>query len=103
MAKRLRQAGWQSSEYNLSLIEHDGTSSNGSYPERIVAAIEKFMKAIQRVRQFLKNEWGPTTVEYAVLVMLIFLVVLSVIQLIGSNLNSSYQDSSGKLDQAMGS
>jgi pilus assembly protein Flp/PilA len=43
-----------------------------------------------RVRDFLKNEDGPTAVEYAVMLALIIVVCLSAITTIGTNASQTF-------------
>ena len=62
-----------------------------------------FMKTLERIWHFVKDEDGPTAVEYGVIVMLIFLVCLTTIQLLGQGLDSSFQDSADKIEKAFGS
>ena len=38
---------------------------------------------MHRIQDFLADETGPTTVEYAVILMLIFLAVIGTVQIIG--------------------
>jgi pilus assembly protein Flp/PilA len=56
---------------------------------------------IRSVRRFLESEDGPTAVEYAVMLMLMILSMITAIQLVGNWASGSWQDSSDKLDQAM--
>ena len=44
----------------------------------------------QRVVEFLKNEDGPTAVEYAVMLALIVVVCISAITSLGQNANSTF-------------
>ena len=44
----------------------------------------------QRLLDFLKQEDGPTAVEYAVMLALIIVVCLAAIQIIGRNANSAF-------------
>jgi pilus assembly protein Flp/PilA len=44
----------------------------------------------QRLLDFLKQEDGPTAVEYAVMLALIIIVCLAAIQIIGRNANSAF-------------
>ena len=53
------------------------------------------------IRRFLKDEDGPTAVEYAVLTMLILLVVISTVQFLGQLTAGSLEDSRDKIEQAM--
>jgi len=46
----------------------------------------------QSVLAFLRNEDGPTAVEYAVMLALIIVVCISAITLLGSNANVTFQE-----------
>ncbi len=48
-------------------------------------------KLMQAVLSFLKNEDGPTAVEYAVMLALIIVVCIAAIGAIGSRANSVFQ------------
>jgi len=48
-------------------------------------------KFSQHVVDFLKNEDGPTAVEYAIMLALIVIVCLASIQAIGTNANKKFQ------------
>jgi pilus assembly protein Flp/PilA len=50
--------------------------------------MRKFMTSLSN---FVKNEDGPTAVEYAVMLALIIVVCIGAIQLIGTNANSKFQ------------
>ncbi len=51
------------------------------------------MKAIvNRFRQFLVNEDGPTATEYAVMLALIIVVAIAAIQTLGTNVNATFED-----------
>ena len=43
--------------------------------------------------RFLVDEDGPTSVEYAIMLMLIFLACIATIQIIGDSTSSSFTDS----------
>ena len=45
----------------------------------------------QALVRFLKNEDGPTAVEYAVMLALIIVVCITAIQALGSNANKTFQ------------
>ena len=45
---------------------------------------------VNRVVRFLKNEDGPTAVEYAVMLSLVIVVCLISIRTLGANTNSSF-------------
>jgi pilus assembly protein Flp/PilA len=49
--------------------------------------MRKFMTS---VANFVKNEDGPTAVEYAVMLALIIVVCIGAIQLIGTNANGKF-------------
>ncbi len=55
---------------------------------------------LKKLRHFLADESGPTAVEYAVMIMLIFLAVIVVVQTIGRELNDSFSGSSDSIDDA---
>ncbi|MDP6442183.1 MAG: Flp family type IVb pilin [Pirellulaceae bacterium] len=55
------------------------------------------------IRRFLTEEDGPTAVEYAVMLALILLVCIAGIRVLGTNVNSSFDDSKSKIESAMGS
>jgi pilus assembly protein Flp/PilA len=52
---------------------------------------------LQRTREFLVNEDGPTAVEYAVMLALIIVVCLTAIQAIGTNANATFNSVAGVL------
>ena len=56
-----------------------------------------------KVVRFLLDEQGPTTVEYAVLLMLVFLVVLTAITSLGQSVSESFEGSQNSIDAATGS
>ena len=58
-----------------------------------------FMKKVIR---FLAGEGGHTAVEYAVVMMLVFLVCLSAVILLGEATSNSFEDSSKSLEDAFG-
>ncbi len=53
------------------------------------------MKMLQNIRKsvvaFLKNEDGPTAVEYAVMLALIIVVCITAITTLGTNANATFQ------------
>ena len=55
---------------------------------------------LDAIKKFLNEEDGPTAVEYAVMLMLVFLVLITVIQILGSSLNSSFEDSATEITNA---
>ena len=62
------------------------------------------MNALSRkVVRFLLEEDGPTTVEYAMLLLLVFLAVLTAITALGRSTAESFEASGRSLDDAFGS
>jgi pilus assembly protein Flp/PilA len=57
---------------------------------------------LNKLRRFLKDESGPTAVEYAVMIMLIFLAVIVMVQTIGRALDDSFSGTSQSIDDAFG-
>lgn len=53
------------------------------------------------VKRFLRSEDGPTAVEYAVLLALIFLTCVIAVRAVGNATAGSLQDSQNKLEQTM--
>lgn len=50
------------------------------------------MKKLRRqIRDFLLNEDGPTAVEYAVMLALIFLAVIATVSVLGENTSESFE------------
>ncbi len=47
---------------------------------------------LQKIRQFLVNEDGPTATEYAVMLALIIVVAIAAIQTLGTNVNATFED-----------
>ena len=50
-----------------------------------------FASIFQRLRNLIRDESGPTAVEYAVMLALIIVVCLVSIRLVGRNTNSTFQ------------
>ena len=57
-------------------------------------------RIVAGVRRFLRDEGGPTAVEYAVMLMLIITVCITAIQLVGRWAAGSFGDSSKKISDA---
>jgi pilus assembly protein Flp/PilA len=51
-----------------------------------------FTRVTSSVAAFLKNEDGPTAVEYAVMLALIIVVCIAAITTLGSNANSTFSN-----------
>ena len=58
------------------------------------------LQIMSKVMRFLKDEGGPTSVEYAVIVMLILGAVITVVQLMANETGESLGNSSDQLDAA---
>ena len=54
-------------------------------------------KIANRIVEFLKEEDGPTAVEYAVMLSLIVIFCLSSISLVGQNADAKFKDVAGKI------
>ncbi len=57
---------------------------------------------MKKVLRFLRDESGPTAVEYAVMLSLIIVLCLSGIQAIGVNASSSFESSTQELQDHFG-
>ncbi|HUT13762.1 MAG TPA: Flp family type IVb pilin [Thermoguttaceae bacterium] len=55
---------------------------------------------IKKIVRFLASEEGPTAVEYAMVLMLIFMVCLSAITLIGQATSGNFEASSSSIQKA---
>ena len=60
-------------------------------------------KFAQSLVNFVKNEDGPTAVEYAVMLALIIVVCITAITTLGSNTNNSFSYVGTKIGGASGS
>jgi pilus assembly protein Flp/PilA len=56
-----------------------------------------------RIIRFLLDEDGPTAVEYAMLLLLVFLAVLTAITVLGGSVNESFEGSQNSIRAATGS
>ncbi len=54
----------------------------------------------ERVLNFLRNEDGPTAVEYAVMLALIIVVCIAAISVLGSNANNTFNEAATTLNGA---
>ncbi|RUL86725.1 Flp family type IVb pilin [Tautonia sociabilis] len=52
---------------------------------------------IARLRRFIKNEDGPTAVEYAVMVALIAVAIIVTVRALGTNLSTTFSNVSSAL------
>lgn len=55
---------------------------------------------IGKITRFLKTADGPTAVEYAVILALIFLVCIAAIEMVGQITNSSFQHSNDQIQSS---
>lgn len=55
---------------------------------------------IQTIRSFLKNEDGPTAVEYAVMLAMILMMVIGTVRQIGSTSGGIWTDNNQKMEDA---
>jgi len=58
---------------------------------------------VKKAIRFLAEEDGPTAVEYAMMIMLIFLACLTMVGLVGQNASSNFQESSNSLKNVLSS
>jgi pilus assembly protein Flp/PilA len=92
---------------------HRGVTSKGTPPvgcspanpfartkERINNMSSRFLRP---VLHFLKNEDGPTAVEYAVMLALIIVVCITAIQTLGSNANNTFSYVASQVGKTSGS
>ncbi len=52
-----------------------------------------------KLQRFIKDESGPTAVEYAVMVALIIIVCMASVGLVGQNANTLFQTSGNEIQQ----
>jgi pilus assembly protein Flp/PilA len=57
----------------------------------------------EKVVRFLQDEDGPTTVEYAMMILLVFLAVLTAITALGQATAGSLDASADSIEKAFGS
>lgn len=56
----------------------------------------------KKIRAFLSDEEGPAAVEYAVMLMLILLAVITAVQALGRATGESFENSNTELNEAWG-
>jgi pilus assembly protein Flp/PilA len=61
------------------------------------------LPAMQKIIRFLRSEDGPTAVEYAVMLAMIFMVCIAAITLVGQRASSSFTSSNAAIGNALGS
>jgi pilus assembly protein Flp/PilA len=54
-----------------------------------------------RVLRFLRDDDGPTTVEYAMMIMLVLLAILSAITVLGQTTADSFESSNDSIEEAI--
>lgn len=54
----------------------------------------------EKIVRFLKDEEGPTAVEYAMMVMLIFLACISAVVSVGQSTSASFEHSGNEITEA---
>ena len=57
---------------------------------------------LRKTRVFLRSENGPTTVEYAVLLMVIVLLFITAIQIIARESASSFNETANGINEVVG-
>ena len=55
---------------------------------------------VRRILQFLEDQRGPTAIEYAMLIGLIFLVVLTAITAMGQATSTPFEQSQHSIEEA---
>jgi pilus assembly protein Flp/PilA len=55
----------------------------------------------RRILRFLRSEDGPTAVEYALMILLVFLAVISTVVLLGEATNSCFEYSRDEIEKAV--
>ncbi len=57
---------------------------------------------LNRIRNFIQSEEGPTATEYAVMLALIIVVALVAIQTLGQNVSSTFNNTATKIGTGTG-
>jgi pilus assembly protein Flp/PilA len=57
---------------------------------------------MNKLLRFLKEEGGPTAIEYAFVISLILVAAIAAIALLGQNANESMDSSAGSIGEAVG-
>jgi pilus assembly protein Flp/PilA len=58
-----------------------------------------FASVIRRLRRFIRDESGPTAVEYAVMLTLIIIAATSSVRLLGESTNRTFRSAARAIDQ----
>ena len=59
------------------------------------------MKIASFVRRFLNDEQGPTAVEYAVMLALVLMAVISAINAVGNSTSAMFQNDANRINDAV--
>ena len=59
------------------------------------------MKILSIASRFLKNDDGPTAVEYAIMLALIFGVIILSVRFLGTETNETYESISNEVETAI--
>ena len=59
-------------------------------------------KMMNKIRNFIRSEEGPTATEYAVMLALIIVVALVAIQTLGQNVSTTFSNTATKLNTTGG-
>jgi pilus assembly protein Flp/PilA len=61
------------------------------------------MKIVSSVRRFLRDDDGPTAVEYAVMLALVLMAVISAITAVGNSTQGMWQNNADRINSAVSS
>ena len=76
---------------------------SGTLPQKWIHERQENMKALMnRTKQFLVSEDGPTATEYAVMLALIIIVALAAITLLGNKVNTIFGNVQSALPDGSG-
>lgn len=59
------------------------------------------MRFASFVQKFLNDESGPTAVEYAVMLALVLMAIISAINAVGNSTSAMWQDDANKINSAV--
>lgn len=75
-----------------------GASPKTDYPRSATVTVH-----LDSLNRFLRNEDGPTAVEYSVMLALVVMACIAAVMLLGTNTSASFSDSQEKITEAMNS
>ena len=58
-------------------------------------------KLLRRVKDFIRREDGPTTVEYAVMLMMIALTIITALQILGPAAAGTYNATADSMNEVL--